>query len=58
MFCICRWNFDDSDLEKDKSLFMTCCSAFEEWFHQKCVKIKCMAAHWWQNSVIIIFHSI
>ena len=40
VFCICRWNFDDSDLEKDKGLFMACCSVCEEWFHQKFVKVK------------------
>ena len=39
VFCICRWEFDDSDPEKDKGLFMACCSVCEEWFHQKCVKI-------------------
>ena len=40
VFCICRWNFDDSDPEKDKGLFMACCSIWEKWLHQKCVKIK------------------
>ena len=35
VFCICRWNFDDSDPEKGKGLFMACCSVCEE-----CVKIK------------------
>ena len=40
VFCTCRWNFDDSDSEKDKGLFMACCSFCEEWFYQKCVKIK------------------
>ena len=42
VFCICCWNLslDDSDLEKHKGLFMACCSVCEEWFHQKCVKIK------------------
>ena len=40
MFCICCGNFDDSDPEKDKGLYMACCSVCEEWFHQKCVKIK------------------
>ena len=40
VFCICRWNFDESDPENNKGLFMTCCPVCEEWFHQKCVKIK------------------
>ena len=40
VFCICRWNFDDSDPKEDKSLFMACCSACEEWFDQKCVEMK------------------
>ena len=35
VFCIYRSNFDESDPEKDKGLFMTCCSVCEEWFHQK-----------------------
>ena len=35
VFCICRWNFDDSDPEKDKGLFMPCCSPCEEWFRKK-----------------------
>ena len=39
-FCICSWNFGDSDPEKDKGLFMVCCSVCEEWFHQKFMKIK------------------
>ena len=40
VFCISLWNFDESDPKKDKGLFMACCSVCEEWFHQKCVKIK------------------
>ena len=40
VFCIILWNFDESDPKKDKGLFMTCCSVCEEWFQQKCVKIK------------------
>ena len=43
VFCICLWNFDDSDpkhKKKDEGLFMACCSVCEECFHQKCVKIK------------------
>ena len=39
-FCKYRWNFDESDPEKDKSIFMVCSSVCEECFHQKCVKIK------------------
>ena len=35
MFCICCWIFDDSDHEKDKGLFVVCCSVCEKWFHQK-----------------------
>ena len=35
VFSICCWNFDDSDPERDKSLFMACSSVCEEWFHQK-----------------------
>ena len=37
VFCIYCWNFDDSDPEKDKDLFMACCSVCDEWFHQTCL---------------------
>ena len=40
VFCICRWNFHESDPEKDKGLFITFSSVCEEWFFLKCVKIK------------------
>ena len=41
VFCKCRWNFDGSDPEKDKSMFMAC-MLFCLWgmFPPKCVKIK------------------
>ena len=26
VFCTCRWNIEDSDSEKDKGLFVACCS--------------------------------
>ena len=35
VFCVCLWNFDDTDPEKDKGLFMTCSSHCEEWFRKK-----------------------
>ena len=37
VICKRRWNFDESDPEK---YFMTCSSVCDEFFHQKCVKIK------------------
>ena len=40
VFYICHWKFDGSGPEKDKDLFMACCSVCEKWLHQKCVKIK------------------
>ena len=40
VFCICRWNYDNSEPENDKGLFIACCSVSEEWFHQNCVTIK------------------
>ena len=40
VLCICRLKFGDSDSEKSKGLFIACCCACEEWFRQKCVKVK------------------